>query len=346
MSHILAMFGKYGATWSGAERMGWKTISHLAARGHTLSVHTDSTWPSAGDDFPALGRMRPAACPPADTKPAVIHAFDLGNPAYVRRAVALARRTAIPLALTPATAVDLWPDLDLGRAACRDAAVIFTLSDGETEALVALGAPRERIRRIPQAPDLSGRPDPAAFRRRLGITGRVVLFLGRRIPTKGYQAFLGAAPYVWRRLPQTTFIAAGQPGAVACDPPSHSRIIDLAVVDEQTKHDALAGCDVLCLPTTADVFPLVFAEAWACGKPVVSGPFAGAREVVRDGVDGLVVETHPACVGDALVQLLGDDIRRRSMGAAGFNRARHELSWEAVATAVENGYRETSYAAS
>ena len=332
MSRVVAMFGKYGPTWSGAERMAWKTISQLAARGHAVSVSTDSAWPAGAD---ALGRVSPAACPPVD----VVHAFDLGRPAHVEQAVALARRTATPLALTPATATDLWPDPGLGRAACREAAVIFTLTAGETAALVALGAPRERIRRTPQAPDLSGRPDPAAIRRRLGITGRVVLFLGRRLPTKGYATFVGAAPYVWRELPGTTFIAAGPAGESACDPPSDPRFIDLAVIDEQAKHDALAACDVLCLPTTADVFPLVFAEAWACGKPVVSGPFAGAGEVIRDGVDGLVVDPSPACVGGALVRLLGDDVRRQSMGRAGLSRVRDELSWEAVAAAVESGYQ-------
>ena len=39
---------------------------------------------------------------------------------------------------------------------------------------------------------------------------------------------------------------------------------------------ALAACTVFCLPSTADIFPLVFLEAWACARPVVSGAFPGA----------------------------------------------------------------------
>ena len=44
---------------------------------------------------------------------------------------------------------------------------------------------------------------------------------------------------------------------------SDARIQDLAVVDERRKAEVLGACDLLCLPSTAEVFPLVFVEAWA-----------------------------------------------------------------------------------
>jgi glycosyltransferase involved in cell wall biosynthesis len=202
--------------------------------------------------------------------------------------------------------------------------------------------PSDRIRRIPHAPDLRGRPDPAGFRARLGLRGPVVVFVGRRIPSKGYAELLRAASSVWRELPDARFLFLGpnsDPAAAQifrdhADP----RIVDLGAVDEQTKHDAIAASDVLCLPSTADVFPLVFLEAWMCGKPVVSGDFVGADGVVEHGVDGLVVAPRPAEIADALVHLLSDDEVRRAMGRAGQAKVRRDFTWERVAASVEAGY--------
>jgi glycosyltransferase involved in cell wall biosynthesis len=109
-------------------------------------------------------------------------------------------------------------------------------------------------------------------------------------------------------------------------------------LDEVDKYSALLAADLLCLPSTADAFPLVFVEAWWCRTPVVSGPFPGAREVVRHGLDGVVTTADPAGVAATVVDLLDSPGRLRAMAEAGRVRAENELSWGAVAADVERGY--------
>ncbi len=132
-----------------------------------------------------------------------------------------------------------------------------------------------------------------------------------------------------------------------CDDDAHARIaaaskggtvLDLGTIDPVTKHDALAAADIVCLPSVADVFPLVFVEAWWCATPVVSGPFAGADEVVRHGVDGLVTAAEPDAVAAAVAGLLDDPRRRRAMGRAGSARAVRTLSWNHVARQLDAAY--------
>jgi glycosyltransferase involved in cell wall biosynthesis len=116
-------------------------------------------------------------------------------------------------------------------------------------------------------------------------------------------------------------------------------LLDLGFVDDQTKSDLIAMCDVLCLPSRAEVFPLIFIEAWAMSKPVVSGDFYGAQDVVRDGIDGLIVSVEPAAIAAALGALLPDPSRRAAMGAAGRERVASELNWPAVIGRIERGYQ-------
>jgi glycosyltransferase involved in cell wall biosynthesis len=339
---VLVVFGRTASTPAGAERMAWRTAGELAHRGDTVVLLTDSTPPRsmAGRtvrSVPELAQRWPG------WRPDLVHAFDLAEPEYAGAARRLAAEYRVPLALTPCSDPQVWPDRAAGRAACRAAQVLFAVTPHELAGLRELGVPASRIRRVPPAPDLTGTPDPERFRRAYRIGAPAVLYLGRRASFKGYRELLAAGPLVWRQLPETRFVFAGpdsEPEAAEwfrayADP----RVHDLGAVDEQTKHDALAACDLLALPTRADVFPLVFIEAWSCGRPVVSGDYPGVCGTVRHGVDGLVTGTRPEQLAEALVGLLRDEPARRAMGRAGRARVRAEFGWNRVAAAVADGYR-------
>lgn len=346
MTGVLLAFGGYAEhATSGAERMAWRTAERLAARGHTVVALTDADRPADlnGAAWPVYRSEAELARAMPGWRPDIVHACNLALPGYIATAIGLARRFGIRLALTPASARETWPDERAAAAACALADVIYVLTPAESGPILAAGARPGRLRRIPQAPDLTGRPDPAGFRRRYGLDGPVVLFVGRKIAAKGYRVLLDAAPLVWRSAPRTTFVFAGPNGepeaAAAFASRPDTRLLDVGMVDDQTKHDALSACDVLCLPSSADVFPLVFAEAWACGKPVVSGDFAGVRDAVADGVDGVVVPPRPDPVAGTLIRLLADDAARAALGSAGLRRVRQEMTWDKVADSVEDGYR-------
>jgi glycosyltransferase involved in cell wall biosynthesis len=337
-------FGGYQQGVSGAERMAWRTAEWLRRLGRQVVVLTDSPPPPAMDDtgVPVVSSPAELASRLPGFRPAVVHAFDLAKPEPVAVAARLAAGFRAPLALTPASAVGVWADPAGAQAACRQAGVVFALTGAEAGQLRNAGVPAERIRLIPQASDLAGTARPERFRRRYAISGPAVLFAGRRTALKGYQVLLRASSLVWRRRPETEFVFIGPDSdadtASVFAAHADRRVHDLRVVDEQTKHDALAACAVLCLPTSADVFPLVLLEAWGCGKPVVSGDFAGSEDVIRDGVDGLIVPPEPEPVAGALAGLLADDARRLAMGRAGLSRSRTEFGWHRVAAACDAGY--------
>ena len=91
----------------------------------------------------------------------------------------------------------------------------------------------------------------------------------------------------------------------------------------------LAAADVFVLPSHWEGQPIAILEAMASGLPVVVTSVGANPDVVRDGVDGLVVPSHdPAALAAALRTVLGDEGLRRRMGASARARAveRHDVS--------------------
>jgi glycosyltransferase involved in cell wall biosynthesis len=331
---ILSTFGGYGTdTYAGAIRMALRTSHQLFRQGCDVALLSDGVPPGITVEG---WSPRP---PEPGWRPDLVHAYDLASPVSVETAREWARRHRVPFVLTPASTMDVWPDPEAGRACLREADVVFVMNAREEEAVRAVAGSGADIRTIPPAPDLAGSPDPERFRRRYGIAGPMVVFLGRRVPSKGHAILLDAAPQLWRTLPDTTVVFAGPGDGADIRARGDRRLLDLGLLDEQSKHDALVACDVLCLPTGADLFPLVFAEAWACGRPVVCTDYPGVAGVVRDGVDGLVVPRTPEAVAAGLHRILADARLRRRLGAAGSRRVRETMSWEQVAAIVMAGYR-------
>jgi UDP-glucose:(heptosyl)LPS alpha-1,3-glucosyltransferase len=164
----------------------------------------------------------------------------------------------------------------------------------------------------------SARRDEA--RRRLGIAPGdvVVLFVGSGFARKGLESVLegaaratgkgsalrllvvgsGAAP-AWRRRAERL----GMGGRV--------RFVG-SVADPETYYRA---ADIFALPTHFDPFANATLEAMASGLPVITTRRNGAAEIIRAGVDGLVIDEPSDVDGlaDALLALQ-DAKRRRDMG--------------------------------
>jgi glycosyltransferase involved in cell wall biosynthesis len=101
-----------------------------------------------------------------------------------------------------------------------------------------------------------------------------------------------------------------------------------------------ARSHIVCLPSYyGEGVPRALIEAAACGRPIVTADTPGCREVVRHGMNGLLVPPRAAAaLADALRELLLDRERCEAMGRRGRELAVAEFSVEHVVEATLDVY--------
>jgi len=98
--------------------------------------------------------------------------------------------------------------------------------------------------------------------------------------------------------------------------------------------------DALILPSANEGTPVSAIEALAGGRPVVATQVGGVPDVVRDGVDGFLVQPGDVdAMAERLARLAADADLRRRMGEAGSASVRARYSVERLLDDVDALYR-------
>ena len=120
-------------------------------------------------------------------------------------------------------------------------------------------------------------PDEAAFRRKFGIEGDYLIYVGRIDEGKNCPAMFRYFLEYKKRRPETNLklVLMGKP---VCDIPTHKDIISLGFVSEEDKFSGIAGAKCLWLPSNFESLSISVLEAMTLSVPVIVN---GVCEVLK-----------------------------------------------------------------
>ncbi len=183
------------------------------------------------------------------------------------------------------------------------------------------------------------------FRQRHGLEGRLFLYVGRIVESKG----TGELFDFWSRwrdgrgalggsgAPRATLVVAGH---AEMPVPKRDDVRYLGRISEEEKFDAYAACDALVIPSPLESLSLVTLEAWAMGKPSVcparSRVLAG---MTRRGGGGLAYQSY-AEFAEILDVLLERPQVRDALGARGREFVARTYTWPRIVEAYRDLFAE------
>jgi glycosyltransferase involved in cell wall biosynthesis len=241
----------------------------------------------------------------------------------------------------------------LERMLAKVTTVLVAVSPEVRDDLVALGvAPAEKFTVIRLGIELEQRvrceEAPAEVRRRLGIPpGRFIVgWLGRMTGVKQTSDLLAVLAALRERGIDAGLLLVGDgPDRIGFEQQAHSlglvrHCLFLGYQEEVAPW--YAAMDAIALPSGNEGTPVTVIEALAAGRPVAAYGVGGVPDVVRDGVDGFVVEAgDTAALADRLAELAADPGLRERMGAAGRERVLERYGVGRLLDDVDRLYRDT-----
>jgi glycosyltransferase involved in cell wall biosynthesis len=185
------------------------------------------------------------------------------------------------------------------------------------------------------------------FRDQYNLSGPIILYLGRKDSDKGYPLVIEAFKLIHAQRSDVALVCIGPAGYVHIDEQIDG-LVDLEFVPEQVKHDALAACTCLCVPSEGESFGLVYMEAGRYGKPVVAKRLPVLEELLENGRAGLLIGALDASnhrvhvtaneLAAAVCQLLESPAQCAELGRE-CRRVSNQFVWAQVVTRFEQAYR-------
>jgi L-malate glycosyltransferase len=143
------------------------------------------------------------------------------------------------------------------------------------------------------------------------------------VPHKGQRYLIDAAHLVVQQIPDARFVILGE-GELRehLEKQVHEHHLEKHVLLPGFRTDVLGcikGFDLFVMSSVTEGLGTSLLDAMACGRPIVATRAGGIPEIVKDGVNGLLVPPRDAhALAEAIVGALKRPDRLRQMGDAGF----------------------------
>lgn len=138
--------------------------------------------------------------------------------------------------------------------------------------------------------------DKIILRKKLQLSGTVILSAGRLVPWKGFSTLIATLSMLRHEIPDAKLYIAGdgpERGALELQVANYKEqgdVIFLGRLSHETLREYIKAADVFALNTGYEGFSHQLLEVMAEGVPIVTTPVGGNSELIENGTTGILVE--------------------------------------------------------
>ncbi|GAH25600.1 unnamed protein product, partial [marine sediment metagenome] len=180
------------------------------------------------------------------------------------------------------------------------------------------------------------------------VKGKKILFLGRHDTRKGLGQLLHAFKLLRKEMNVYLIVAGTGPEKSTCENfVKQHRLTEhvhfLGFIPKEDIPSVYRSCDIYCSPALGgETFGIVLIEAMASGIPVVASNIDGYKQVIKDGINGLLCNPHsPEDIKDKISSLLSDNTLRIRLITEGLHTV-SQYEWKRVSQRIYEIYEDVT----
>jgi glycosyltransferase involved in cell wall biosynthesis len=258
------------------------------------------------------------------------------------------RKMGIPLVLSLVGRSDVWesykvPQRLYAKKVLKNADTITPI----TRYCLKGYSPQGNVTVIPYGVDtteFSPARSSVNLRRKLGVSanGFLIFTVQRLALVKRVDVLIRIVSEVVKSHPEVILVIGGQGEEyenlqrLIKDLKLTKNIKLIGYISEKNLPNYFASADLFAFHSISETFGIVFAQAMACGLPIVSISSTCIPEVVHDKINGILVEPFDTkAFRDAIVKLIENKNLHKKMSVENRKRAVKEFDWNVIAAQYE-----------
>jgi N-acetyl-alpha-D-glucosaminyl L-malate synthase BshA len=174
---------------------------------------------------------------------------------------------------------------------------------------------------------------------------KIIAFVGTLRPVKGLKYLIQAMAIMIKKDASIKLILVGDGGerkylkTLVEELKIENNIKFIGKVANENVPQYMVASDVFVLPSLSEGFPIVSLEAMACELPIVASKVGGLPDIVKNGVNGFLVEPkNPEQIAAKVLLLLGNNALKERISKNNKITIKG-YSWERVVDRLELVYR-------
>ncbi len=170
--------------------------------------------------------------------------------------------------------------------------------------------------------------DPSRFRKKFGIDGKYLLYMGRIVSSKGCDELIDYFRYYRERYKEDVKLVLL--GKTEMEIPQEKGIIYGGFVEEKEKFEAISGCSAVVVPSRFESMSMIALEGWAMGKPVIVTEYSHVVKSMCERSNGGLYYASKEEFAEVVEFIIKNEEIAEKLGENGKKFVKSFYTWEKV----------------
>jgi len=179
-------------------------------------------------------------------------------------------------------------------------------------------------------------PKRKLFKKKLNIDAPLILYVGNDNISKNLKTLIDSFSIVHNKYDSRLLLISyheisSELSDYIKEKGIKDKVITLNKIENKKMPYIYSSADVFVLPSKKEIFGMVVLEAMACGTPVISTPVPAAKDIIKDGTNGIIVPVSDSeKLAESILSVITNEETRELLGENARKSIEQKYDWDYI----------------